>query len=101
MEELPDSICWADGTAGTIDDYIRHSADTHRLDHDEHGWVKRIYPEIIAKVSFDAAARSWIVSSEWLPTESLELSDPNASDERIRGCLYAMPMMYKAEILRT
>ena len=100
VEDHPDFIYWNDGTMGNIQDFARHSVDTHRLDHDERGWVMRMYPEIIAKVWYDDDARSWVVGSEWMQTESLELSDPHASDRQIREYLYAMPTIYKAEIVR-
>jgi len=100
VEDLPDFIHWNDGTSGTIGDYTRNLTNTHTLDHEQHGWVMRFFPEIIAKVWFDVAARTWVVSGEGIQTESLQLSDPNASDEMIRADLYALETLYRAEIIR-
>ena len=101
VEDLPDFIHWNDGTLGTIDDYTRNLTNTHTLDHEQHGWVMRFFPEIVAKVWFDFAGKTWVVGGEGIPTESLELSNPNASDEQIRANLYALPTKYKAAITRS
>jgi len=100
IEDLPDVIKWNDGTSGTIDDYIRHMTDTNSLDLDPNGWVMRIYPEIVASIWFDSAAKTWVVGGEGIPTESLGLGDRNASDEKIWAKFFESASMYKAQIVR-
>lgn len=100
VEDRPDRIRWNDGTSATINDYIHHLGDTNTLEHTQHGWEMRMFPEIVAKAWYDAAARTWVVGGEGIPTESLGLSDPDTPDEQIRGNLSASPIAYKAEIIR-
>jgi hypothetical protein len=99
--EPPSLIWWADGTPATQEDYKRHLDDTH-------AWVitplmsieRRVYPEIVADVRYDASAESWTIGGDGITPASLELPDRNATDDQILTELYTFPIIYRARIHR-
>jgi hypothetical protein len=100
--ELPDSVTWTDGTPATVDDYKRHQFDTRTLEFDEFGRSElRIFPEIVATVSFDPLVMDWVVKGPGVVTAALDLHDPHAKDDEILSELYTFPIIYCATIVRT
>ena len=99
--EPPSLLWWEDGAPATQTDYQTHMDDTHT-------WVitpllsieRRVYPDIVADVQYDAIARSWTINGKGVTPTSLELADRDASDDQIRTELYSLPIIYRARIHR-
>lgn len=99
--EPPSLIWWADGTPATQDEYRQHLVDTHK-------WVitplmgieRRVYPEIVGDVRYDAYCGSWTISGNGVTPASLELADPHSTDDDIMAELYTFPTVYRVRIHR-
>jgi hypothetical protein len=94
-------VQWEGGTPATHEDYWKHIDDTHT-------WVvkspstieRRIFPDIVADVRFDALAEVWAISGPGIEPASLTLKNPNAIDDQIVEELYTLPTIYRARIHR-
>jgi hypothetical protein len=99
--EPPSLIWWTDGTPATQADYHKHLSDTHT-------WVitplmsieRRVYPDIVADVRYDAPAGSWTISGNEVTPASLELADPHSTDDDIMAELYTFTTVYRVRIHR-
>ena len=100
MEE-PCWIRWGDGTAATLDDYRKHQLDTRTLRFDDPDYIQLdMYPDIVARVTFDRGVQDWVVTGPGIATVGLELHDPNAKDEQIIAELHTFPLVFRAHIVR-
>jgi len=98
---MPDSIKWEDGHRGTETDLRAHNSDTYCLNNLDDGTTQLdIYPEIVAEVSYCEFGRCWGVKGDGVETAALQLTDRNATDQQIRGALYALSMTYRVHIHR-
>jgi hypothetical protein len=101
MDE-PSLVKWGDGTAATLDDFRKHELDTHTFRFDGSNHLElHIFPDIVAEVTFDRAAKDWVVRGPGVVTVGLELNDPNAKDDEIIAELYTFPIVYRANIVRS
>ena len=92
---------WADGTPATHNDYLKHRLDTHTFVGDgENGMELRMFPGIVADVLYDSSALTWTVSGVDVRSSALDLTDPTAPDDRIIAALYALPVVYRSNIIR-
>jgi len=61
---------------------------------------RHIFPEVVADVRYDAAIGTWAISGQGIKPASLDVKDPNASDDQIQEELYTLQMIYRARIHR-
>lgn len=100
--EAPADIRWEDGRPATLEDYVDHLDDTHRLHHEsDETLVCTMFPKIMAEVQFDPVISHWICEA---PGHSEVLVDlpptPDVSDDEIIAALYSSPIVYRATIRR-
>ena len=99
--ELPNAVRWADGTPATHNDYLEHVLDTHTFVGDcVNGMERRIFPGIVADVRYDSYAQTWTVSGVDVTRSALDLIDADAPDDQIVAALYALPIVYRPNIIR-
>lgn len=98
--ELPSFFRWSGGRPATLDDYFKHCTDTYELESTDAGVEQRIYPDIVADVRYDAFGRSWFVTGQGIESVSLQLPDPDATDQEISASLRDLPRLYRAVIHR-
>lgn len=99
--EPPNAVRWSDGTRATHNDYLRHMSDTHTFVGDGESDVERhIFPGIVADVRYDPYSQTWTVRGADVTPTALALTDPKASDDQIVAALYALPVVYRANIIR-
>lgn len=97
----PHLVQWEDGTPATQDDYRKHMDDTHT-------WIvrspstieRRIFPDIVADVSYDAVTGTWVLNGPGITPASLDLKDPGATDDQLLTEIYTFPIIYRARIRR-
>jgi len=99
--EPPHLVQWEDGTPATQDDYRKHLADTHTwIIKSPSGIERRIFPDIIADVRYDAVGGTWAIGGQGVEPAALSLTNPDATDDQIVEELYAFPIIYRAQIHR-
>jgi len=99
--EDPYAVRWIDGTPATLDDYRRHSLDTHTfLPYAGDAIELRMFPGVVAEVRYDEADGHWMVNGPGVSPATLDLTDPNALNEQIIAELYTFPVVYRANIKR-
>jgi hypothetical protein len=99
--EPPHLIQWEDGTPATHDDYRKYLDDTHTWAVKSPSMVeRRIFPDIVADVRYDALAGVWAISGQGIDPVLLTLKNPNATDAQILEELYTLPTIYRARIHR-
>lgn len=97
----PRKVRWADGSPATLDDYHKHTLDTHKWILDGQGPVElHMFPSIVAEVSYDASAKVWTVTGQGVIPTTLGITDPEAKDDEIVAELYTFPIVYRALIKR-
>jgi len=99
--EDPHSVVWEDGRPATIQEFWEHSEDTRLCIVPEGGgWEHHIFPEIVAEVFYCHHGRVWGVRGDGVEPASLGVTNPNASDHALQMALSAMPIVYRAKIIR-
>jgi hypothetical protein len=99
--EDPESVQWLDGRPSTAAVYRQHMLDTHTVLFDQSGRLEmHIFPSIVAAVRFDKDKGRWCASGRGVIPKTLDIADPNATDENIQAELYTYPIVYKATIIR-
>lgn len=98
--ESPAEVCWGDGSAATLEDFLKHEFDTHTyLDKGE--WIEQhFFPNIVAEVYFDYTIRHWTLRGRGVIPRRMQLTDPNAKDEEILMELSTYKIVYRAKIFR-
>jgi hypothetical protein len=97
----PDQLWWEDGRVGTLEEFLAHRDDTHRLVcRDDGGKEMHIFTEIVATAYFCPFGRVWGVRGDAVESASLPLDDPDATDNQIQIALMSLPMRYRARIER-
>jgi hypothetical protein len=94
----PQNVYWNDDRPADFEQYLAHRSDTRVFVLTEDGVELRMYPAIIADVRYDAFHRLWFVVPRGGDPISLDLSDPDATDEEIRAALLLLPLTYRALI---
>ena len=100
--EDPHSVVWGDGRTATLEEYWAHSDDTRICVVPEGGGLAyHLFPDIVAEVFWCRHGRVWGVRGDGVESSSLYVTDPNASDHALQSALSAMPIVYRAKIVRT
>jgi hypothetical protein len=100
MADQPSSVKWSDGAPAEYEDYLENVSGTHSWLPDEDGIELLMFPDVVADVSFDAVARTWIIRGVGPRTFALDVTDPVASDDQIVAALHLRRIVYKARIHR-
>jgi hypothetical protein len=99
--EQPCSIRWGNGRRATLDTYIEHSLDTRVLRENAGEQVElHMFPDVVADVTYDEFAGSWVVKDGGFGGWSLEIADRAAKDHELIAALSTFPVVYRATILR-
>lgn len=96
----PTRVTWNDGSVGTVEDFRRHSVDTHTVVFKNGTIEVTMFPDVYADVRYDSFAKTWIVYGPFTGPMSLELPDPETEDELIEAQLSILPVVYRARIHR-
>jgi hypothetical protein len=99
--EHPRSVRWEDGRTATLDDYIKHSVDTHVFCEDYPDRIElHMFPDIVADVTYDKFAGSWVVKDAGFGGWSLDIADPEAKYDELIAAVATFPVVYRARIRR-
>jgi hypothetical protein len=99
--EPPHLVQWEDGTPATHDDYQKQIDSTHTWAVKSPGIIeRRIFPDVVADVRFDALAGTGVLSAPGITPTSLDLTDQGATDDQITTELYTFPVIFRARIHR-
>ena len=98
--EPPSHFYWADGSAATEEDYVRHIDHTYTLIGDPDGSVQKlIFPELWGEAFYDTRERVWTVRTRG-ETLQMDLEDPFANDHDIVAAMSSFPIVYSLKIIR-
>jgi len=99
--EPPHLVQWEDGTPATHEDYRKYIDSTHTSIVKSPGIIeRRIFPDIVADVRYDAVAGTWAIGGQGVEPASLSITNPDADDDQIVEELYTFPIIYRARIHR-
>ena len=99
--DAPHEITWGDGHKATMTEYLEHCGDTRFcVTLDDGGFQWHFFPDVVAQVYFCPIGKVWGVRGDWVEPASLYVSDPDATDDEIHWALGALPIWYRAKIVR-
>jgi hypothetical protein len=99
--EEPVAVRWYDGTVATLSDYHDHKLDTHTFVNPSTQTVEQhMFPSIVAEVAYEKALGAWRLSGRGVIPSTLTLTDPGAKDYEIIAELFALQIVYRANIVR-
>jgi hypothetical protein len=97
----PTTFTWGDGRTATEKDYHRYRDATREFVETDDGIEQRFYPDLIGHVRYDAFDGNWFVTAPNREPLSLDLSDPEATNEQLTAALADLPILYRAVIHRS
>jgi hypothetical protein len=96
----PHSVNWEDGSAATMQEFYAHFSDTSIGVQTDAGLEWHMFPEIVAEIYWCPWGRAWGVRGDGVAPASLYVTDPDASDGELLSAVSAMPIWYRANIVR-
>jgi hypothetical protein len=99
--DAPHSVMWGDGHAATMGEFWEHCEDTRLCIVTDGGGLEwHFFPDVIAEVFYCPRGRVWGVRGDGVEPASLYVTDPDATDAEIHWALGALPIWYRARIVR-